>query len=374
MVEGPAVHHHVLLEHRGGASAVARMLAGSGQFPASVSFELAEPGVEAFPGAFQCAPASLARAAPAGSIVHVHATQDWPALLQGFAGGGRNLVITVHDCTLLTGGCVYPVECPLLPQGCPDPCPRGFADSACRRQRKRKSVLAARPVLASPSAWLARQLREAWPGLNVRVIPNGVAWPHALLDKLEARSRLGIDAKAKVALFLAHGGTEAAYKGGGRFEALWAGIKAGEAGALGMIAGGQEMARQGDLLLLPYLEGEHLAMVLRAADVLVSPTVADNHPLVVLQAMAYALPVAAYAVGGIPEQIISGSTGLLVPVWQEEALVAAVLTVLADSSLARRLGHAARESVAKHFRLERMVADYAKLYARLEGHPGSGAG
>lgn len=360
--EGREVHHHVLLEHRGGAAMVARVLAQSAPISMSMSFELAEPGSAAFPGAFQCAPGDVARTVPAHALVHVHATQDWPALLEGFAGLDRRLVITAHDCTLLTGGCVYPMDCPLLALGCPAPCPRGYPDSAQQFQRNRQLVEVARPVLVSPSAWLARQLRAAWPGLTVRVIPNGVAWPETLLDRQEARHRLAIASKAKVVLFLAHGGSDAAYKGGGRFEAIWAAIKAGEPGVLGIIAGGNAMALQGDLLRLPYQEGEHLSTVLRAADVLVSPTLADNHPLVILEAMAHGLPVAAYAVGGIPEQIVQGSTGLLAPVWEEGQLTGAVLRLLADASLARKISHAARESAFRHFRLERMAAEYARLY------------
>ncbi len=362
MAEARAVHHHVLLEHRGGAATVARLLARSGPANATMSFELGEPGVESNSGAFLCTPEALARTAPAGALIHVHATRDWPALLSGFAEVGRRPVITAHDCILLTGGCVYPVDCPLLAKGCPDPCPRGYPNSALQFQLKRRLVEAVEPVLVSPSAWLVRQLRAAWPKIPVRVIPNGVVWPQTLPDKLEARQRMAIDARAKVALFLAHGGSDAAYKGGGRFEAIWAAIKAGEPSALGLITGGATVARQGDLLRLPYLEGEHLSTVLRAADVLVSPTLADNHPLVVLEAMAHGLPVAAYATGGIPEQIVPDSTGLLVPAKDEGQLAGAVLRLFGDAALARRIGHAARESASRHFRLERMAESYSRVY------------
>lgn len=360
------VHHHVLVRRRGGAAKVALMLARAqaAERPVSFSFELDEAGESGFEpqGAFACLPEDLAGRVPSGNLVHVHATRDWVALLEGFRRTPRPLALTAHDCRLLTGGCVYPLDCPGLAAGCPDPCPRNFAHSAFVFARTRELAAAVRPVIASPSAWLGRQLRRAWPEISVKVIPNGVeSWPQT--GREAARASLGLAREARLLVFLAHGGKAAAYKGGGRFEALWRAIKAREPLTVGIMMGGDAAGRQGDLIEMPYLEGESLARVLQAGDALVYPSLADNHPLVILEAMTAGLPVAAYAVGGIGEQIVSGEHGLLCAPGDEAGLVEAAVRLLTDRALARRLADAAARRQARHFTLARMAADYARLYA-----------
>jgi glycosyltransferase involved in cell wall biosynthesis len=362
------VHHHLFLERRGGAAKVAWTLAASQAAGrrVSLSFEAAEPG-EPFPGqAFACEPAGLAVLAPPDALVHVHATSDWNSLLKGFAATPRPLVITVHDCSLVTGGCVYPVTCPKHAQACPGPCPRDYPDSAANLAQKRELVAAARPLLVSPSSWLAGMLRASWPGLAARVIPNGVDVPAVLPDKAQARAKLGVAPGARAALFLAHGGTQAAYKGGGRAEALFQALSERVHGLLGVVAGGGETARREGLLTLPYVEGELLSTLLRACDALIYPSLADNHPLVILEAMAHALPVAAYKVGGVPEQVLPGRTGLLAPPGDEAGLVREAARCLNDPLLARSLGLAARDRAEAHFTAGRMARDYEKAYERAE--------
>lgn len=75
----------------------------------------------------------------------------------------------------------------------------------------------------------------------------------------------------------------------------------------------------------------------------------DAFPSSVLEPMAYGKAVVATAVGGIPEMIVDGRTGLLVPPGDEVALADALESVLRDPALAARLGAAARERVASEF-------------------------
>lgn len=368
MAETAGVRHHMALRRRGGAAGVARTLAGLQQEarPVSLSYELDEPGPDgdAFYGE-RCAPADLAGTVPPGGLIHVHATLDWHALLRGFAASPRPLVVTVHDCSLITGGCVYPVFCSHHAKACQDPCPRDYPESMANRALKRELVARARPVLASPSSWLAGMLRREWPDIPVKVIPNGVAVPAVLPDKATARSRLGIAAGARVALFLAHGGVKASYKGGDRFQAIIHGLSKTVDGLLGIVAGGGETRREGGTLYFPYVEGGALGDLLSASDVLVYPSLADNHPLVILEAMARGLPVAAYAVGGVPEQVVDGGTGLLARVKDEEGLTRSAARILSDPSLARSMASKARDRAVRHFGAERMAESYLRLYERL---------
>ncbi len=92
--------------------------------------------------------------------------------------------------------------------------------------------------------------------------------------------------------------------------------------------------------------------VLAALDVFVLASLEENLPMVILEAMALGLPAVATAVGGIPECIVPGQTGLLVPPANPEALAAAVVGLLADPAQRRRLGEAGRRQVQESFSLE----------------------
>jgi len=372
MTDGREVHHHVLLRMRGGAVRVARMLRDhhSGGWRTGLSYEIDDCGSACnadpqYDSDSLCAAGAVGGHDPGASLVHVHGTQDWPGLLAGFVGAARPFLVTVHDCSLITGGCVYPVFCSHHSRDCEDPCPRCYPQSQMNRALKLRAVNAAKPVLVSPSSWLAAMLRREWPGISVRVIPNGVDLPQRSMTKAEARSRIGINPSARVVLFLAHGGAHAAYKGGDLVESLLARIAGMVPGTLGVVAGGVGGELREGLLTLPYVGGEQLEALLFAADVLVYPSLSDNHPLVVLEAMAHGLPVAAYAVGGIPEQVEHGKQGMLVPVLAEDKLVKAVAAILNDAALARAMGDSSREKAARHFTSARMARDYEKLYERM---------
>ncbi|HEY4591394.1 MAG TPA: glycosyltransferase family 4 protein, partial [Thermoanaerobaculia bacterium] len=90
--------------------------------------------------------------------------------------------------------------------------------------------------------------------------------------------------------------------------------------------------------------------LLRGAAALVVPSIYEGMPLVVLEAMAAGVPVVASAVSGIPEVVVDGETGWLVPPEDPEALARALAEVLADPGEARRRGEAGRRRVAERYR------------------------
>ena len=70
----------------------------------------------------------------------------------------------------------------------------------------------------------------------------------------------------------------------------------------------------------------------------------------------------ASAVGGIPEQVVEGKTGFLVPVGDARALAGRILDLLEDEGLRVQMGQEAAEDAAQRFGLEKMVADYLNYY------------
>ncbi len=95
--------------------------------------------------------------------------------------------------------------------------------------------------------------------------------------------------------------------------------------------------------------------VTAALDVAVLPSYREAQGLVILEAMALGRPVVASRVGGIPEMIRDGVTGVLVPPHDPEALAGAIVRVLTDHPFADTIARAGRIVVHDRFCVERMV-------------------
>jgi glycosyltransferase involved in cell wall biosynthesis len=102
--------------------------------------------------------------------------------------------------------------------------------------------------------------------------------------------------------------------------------------------------------------------LLARASVFVLSSLTEGISLTLLEAMARGLPVVATRVGGNPEVVAEGETGLLVPPRDPAALAGALLQVRRDPDRARGLGLAGRRRVEGHFDVRRMVDDYEELY------------
>lgn len=89
--------------------------------------------------------------------------------------------------------------------------------------------------------------------------------------------------------------------------------------------------------------------------------------MVVLESFALARPVLATAVGGLPEVVIPGRTGWLVPFGDAEAYADALVRVASDSGQRLELGSEARLLYEERFTLERMVERYVQVLGPLPG-------
>ncbi len=107
---------------------------------------------------------------------------------------------------------------------------------------------------------------------------------------------------------------------------------------------------------------EDVPAVTAALDVAVLPSYREAQGLSVLEAMALCRPVVASNVGGIPEMIEDGVTGLLVPPRNHEALAAAIVRLLDDHQLADVIGRAGHDLVHGRFCIEQMVSGVENLY------------
>jgi glycosyltransferase involved in cell wall biosynthesis len=102
---------------------------------------------------------------------------------------------------------------------------------------------------------------------------------------------------------------------------------------------------------------------LAAADVFVHPSLSEELPLAILEAMAAGAPIVATRVGGVANAVVHGETGLLSPPGDPDALRDAIGALLRDEPRRRALGRAARARAEARFSVERMVERHLRAYA-----------
>jgi sugar transferase (PEP-CTERM/EpsH1 system associated) len=116
--------------------------------------------------------------------------------------------------------------------------------------------------------------------------------------------------------------------------------------------------------------------LLGRARLFVLPSQTEGVSLTILEAMARGLPVVATRVGGNPEVVADGASGLLVPSGDALALAQAIGNIHGDPETGRRLGLAGRRRAEEHFDVRRMVKRYEALYEELaaphEANPQAG--
>ena len=110
-----------------------------------------------------------------------------------------------------------------------------------------------------------------------------------------------------------------------------------------------------------------IPQILQEVAVSVLPSLSEGLSNFLLESMAAGVPVVATRVGGSPEAVGDGETGLLVPTRNAAALARAIDALLTDRDLARRMGQAGRRRMEERFSLEAMARATERLYSSLLG-------
>jgi L-malate glycosyltransferase len=103
----------------------------------------------------------------------------------------------------------------------------------------------------------------------------------------------------------------------------------------------------------------------KAFDIFVMSSLTEGLGTSLLDAMACGKPIVATTAGGIPEVVVDGETGFLVAPRDHEGMARAIVSLLKDEALRRRMGEAGRTRARVHFSAERMVQDTLRVYQRV---------
>jgi glycosyltransferase involved in cell wall biosynthesis len=301
---------------------------------------------------------------------------DYPSFFGAFSKNTR-IVWTLHDMNAFTGGCHYDLGCGRYLDQCGD-CPQLVAagpNDLSREIWTRKKMLfdqlsEEQIHFATPSGWLAEEVKRS-PILGrfpVSVIPYGLDLEEfSPRDAGSAREVFGIPREAKVILFVADG-LPLFRKG---FEVLVQALEQLRRWMpdLHLVTVGHHNPTFGHQVPHSYLghinSDRLLSNIYSAADLLVIPSLQDNLPNTVLEAMACGTPAVGFDVGGIPDMIQHRRTGLLVSRREPGPLSAAMLELLQNPDHRRALGANSRRHALSHFSLEEQADRYCRLYTEI---------
>lgn len=111
---------------------------------------------------------------------------------------------------------------------------------------------------------------------------------------------------------------------------------------------------------------EDLLNVFRSLDLFVIPSVeGDTIPQVLMQALAMGLPVVSTTVGSIPDVVVDGETGFVVPPRDAAALAERIDLLLKDAALRKRMGEQGRALVERWYSIDRMLDELEQVYRKV---------
>jgi glycosyltransferase involved in cell wall biosynthesis len=290
----------------------------------------------------------------------------------------KPVVWTLHDMNPFTGGCHYVSDCDRYESQC-GACPQLGSthdpDLAAKIWARKKRAYAAHNLhIVTPSHWLANCARRSTllGGMPVSTIPYGI--PSDIFRKYDqgfCRELLGLPQKKTIILFGANNVTDE--RKGVRYvkEALQLLAQRMELCEVVLAIFGAKFDPGHQTFgvsthVLGNVRDERLvAACYSAADIFVIPSLEDNLPNTVLEAMACGTPVVAFQTGGIPEMVSHLQTGLLAKPKDAYELAEQLQWIVERPHERTRMGMNARNVVCKEYTSAIQASRYLSLYASL---------
>jgi glycosyltransferase involved in cell wall biosynthesis len=181
----------------------------------------------------------------------------------------------------------------------------------------------------------------------------------------DARSKLQLPHEQKIILYISYSDKWSLNPRKGLFhlaEAFFNMVFEKHPNTLLLVAGEGLVPNDPRVRPLGFIPQDKLPLYYSAADVFAAPTLADNLPYTILEAMGCARPVVASRVGGVPEEVEDGVTGYLVPPGNSHALGETLLTMLDNPEKVVEMGWAGRKRIEQIFNMENIIRRHEELY------------
>ncbi|MES2428808.1 MAG: glycosyltransferase family 4 protein [Bacteroidota bacterium] len=312
-------------------------------------------------------------------ILHLHWTNSGFLSitdLKELVNTGKPIVWTLHDMWAFTGGCHYSGTCDNYLRECGN-ClflRDAGANDLSHKGWLRKAALfagAKNITFVTCSKWLASVAKQSSLIKDIRIeaIPNPIDINvFSPKDKVSERVKRGIDPSAKIILFGAANINDKRKGISYLVDALNI-LKNNypKRGNIEMVIFGKN--KHFDVTQLPFkvhelnliISQEELAEIYSMADVFVTPSLEDNLPNTIMEALACGTPVVAFNTGGIPEMIDHQQNGYLAQ-FKSAADMAKGLYEMLNTTDSTKLSANARQKVLDNYTNEKVAQQYINLY------------
>lgn len=310
-------------------------------------------------------------------IVHLHNVHgyyiNYEILFKLLKKYNKKIIWTLHDMWPITGRCAYSFGCKKWMSGCgncpnKNSYPKSFIDRSNKELENKNSIIGSidkeNMVIVTPSKWLANMCKKSYLNkFKIIDIPNGIDNFEIKELKDVIRSKYNVAIDKKTVLFVA-ADTSDERKGIKFILDIIPKCK-----NYNFISIGKEISEieLENFVQLGYIKDrKKLNEVYLMADIFVIPSLDDNFPTTVIEALSNGTPVIGFNQGGIPEQIDHNKTGRVVNQISSEALQKEIIYVLEDENKLKELSIAAKEKFLKEYKFETFMERYLKEYKSLE--------
>ena len=286
----------------------------------------------------------------------------------------KPVVWTFHDMWPITAHCAHAFDGALKDNGfftCPSldiyP-PIAWHNEKYLENKKSKIYKNSNFHIVTPSKWLAGKVSQSvLKDKPLSVIYNGIDTSvFKPRDKQKCRQELGLPAEKRIVLVVAKGGQFNPWKGGEYAQEAIKALKS-DYRAFFVDLGGDTNQTADNVKMVSFIGNEDLLVkYYSAADMLLYPSIADNCPLVVLEAMACGLPVVSFNTGGIPELIEHKMNGYIAKYKDADDLKNGVEYLLnLPVHETEKMGQYSVNKIQAGFTIQKMTNQYIELYKSL---------
>lgn len=284
----------------------------------------------------------------------------------------------VHDLWPLTGHCMAPLDCDRWRIGCGD-CPHLDTPPSLGRdttkrlaEKKRRLYDEAKPTFIAATRWVEDILRRSPLTAHHRIarIPHIIPPDQfAPRDRNEARRRFKLPETGIVLLFAAEH-LDNPLKGGELLRDILQRLDGQLTAPVHFVASGKGRlpfpTRFRNIMThtFGYLPAADLPYLYSAADILLFPSQAETFGLTPLDATLCGAVPMVFGVGPMSENIVDGTTGVVIPAFDTAFFAAKVASLINDADARTRLSAAGREHIKKEFAPEKVAKSYFELLGK----------
>ena len=311
-------------------------------------------------------------------IIHFHNLHGWFFNLKTLEKMSKlkPIIWTLHDMWPITPHCAHSFGCEIKNGFYQCPSLNSFPRITWHNEqylmwRKKNIYKNSNFEIVAPSQWLKDKVKKSLlKDKETHLIYNGINENvFKFEDKDKSKNELGLPTDKRIILFLSDGGKNNSFKGWSFLENVLEKFS-GDEGVLFISLGGEDDGYDSKYKNLKHVPKTYdkkvISMFFSASDVFLYPSLADNCPLVILEALACQTPIVTFDTGGIPELVKHLENGYIAKYKDADDLISGINYILnLDNDKIKDMGLRSREEIEKRFTEDIMIHNYLDLYKEI---------